>query len=322
MYVSFEDAYEEFKIYASNRHKKQGFETISRNFNNHVLPYFENTYINELTTADILDWQNKIYLKDFSNSFLDNLYSVFSEFYDFCVLSYNISENIVRKVGRFRHKIEKHDYYVYNLSEFLRFRHFLKDNVYKQFFNFMFFYGTRPSEALALKFSSINGSLVNIEHSLQRRGTRELDTPKNQSSIRTIRINNITRFRIMVLHCYYVKKYGVDKDFYVFGGLKPLSTTTIDRYKLKACEKANLRPITQHQFRHSYATRMINKGTAIDIVSRSMGHSKVSTTVDTYLHSDKYKKRVTSTLLIRNNFFETITRNFKKIFQSIITLLV
>ena len=57
MYVSFEEAYEEFKIYASNRHKKQGFETIIRNFNNHVLPYFENTYINDLTTADILDWQ-------------------------------------------------------------------------------------------------------------------------------------------------------------------------------------------------------------------------------------------------------------------------
>ena len=58
------------------------------------------------------------------------------------------------------------------------------------------------------------------------------------------------------------------------------------------------------------------------VISHFMGHSKVSTTVDTYLHSDKYKKRVTSTLLIRNIFFETITRNFKKIFQSIITLLV
>ena len=58
------------------------------------------------------------------------------------------------------------------------------------------------------------------------------------------------------------------------------------------------------------------------VLSHSIEHSKVSTTVDTYLHSDKYKKRVTSTLLIRNNFFETIIRNFKKIFQSIITLLV
>ncbi len=33
------------------------------------------------------------------------------------------------------------------------------------------------------------------------------------------------------------------------------------------------------------------------VISHFMGHSKVSTTVDTYLHSDKYKKRVTSTLL-------------------------
>ena len=58
------------------------------------------------------------------------------------------------------------------------------------------------------------------------------------------------------------------------------------------------------------------------VLSHSIEHSKVSNTEDTNLNSDKYKKRVTSTLLIRNNFFETITRNFKKIFQSIITLLV
>ena len=317
--MSFEEAYEEFKIYAANRHKKQGFETITRNFNNHVLPYFIGKNITNLTTTDILNWQSIIYSKNFSNNFLDILYSIFNEFFNFCVLTYDLSENLVYKVGRFKHKIEKHEYYVYSLFEFLRFRYFLKNNIYKQYFNFMYFYGTRPSEAMALKFSDIENNLVHINHSIQRRGNRELDTPKNQSSFRTIKINFITRFRFLVLHCYYINKYGYDKDYFVFGGLKPLSTTTIDRYKLKACDNANLRPITQHQFRHSYATRMINKGIAIDIVSRSMGHSKVSTTVDTYLHSDRYKKRATSTLLVRLHFFETITRNFKKISQSIIT---
>lgn len=58
------------------------------------------------------------------------------------------------------------------------------------------------------------------------------------------------------------------------------------------------------------------------VIAYFMGYSEVSTTIDTYLHSDKYKKRVTSTLLVRNIFLETIHRNFKKIFQSIITLLV
>ncbi|MBQ7136520.1 MAG: tyrosine-type recombinase/integrase [Bacilli bacterium] len=73
----------------------------------------------------------------------------------------------------------------------------------------------------------------------------------------------------------------------MFGGIKPLAPTTIDRYKKIAYTKANLPNITQHEFRHSYATRNIYKKVPIDIVSRSMGHSKVSTTLDVYLYQEK-----------------------------------
>lgn len=48
-----------------------------------------------------------------------------------------------------------------------------------------------------------------------------------------------------------------------------------------------MQEITQHEFRHSYATRLIHKGVPIDYVSRSMGHSKVSMTCDVYLHQEK-----------------------------------
>ena len=34
--MSFEKAYEDFKIYASSRHKKQGFDTIRQNFELHI----------------------------------------------------------------------------------------------------------------------------------------------------------------------------------------------------------------------------------------------------------------------------------------------
>ena len=86
----------------------------------------------------------------------------------------------------------------------------------------------------------------------------------------------------------YLRKYGsFSDDYFVFGGLKPLAPTTIDRYKKEAYIKAKLPCITQHEFRHSYATRKIHKNVPIDVVSRSMGHSKVSTTLDIYLHQEK-----------------------------------
>ena len=145
----------------------------------------------------------------------------------------------------------------------------------------MFFYGTRPSEAMALRFCDITGFKVHIVHNLQRKGKRELDTPKNRSSIRTIKISLLMKFRILLLKMYYG---NCNFDYYIFGGSKPLAPTTIDRYKKNACNKANLFLITQHEFRHSYATRMISKRKPINKVSKSMGHSSISMTLDIYTH--------------------------------------
>ncbi|MDY2804469.1 MAG: tyrosine-type recombinase/integrase [Bacilli bacterium] len=286
--MSFIDAYEEFKIYASKRHKKQGFVTIDQDFSKHVLPYFKNKKISELTKFDVLTWQNDILDNNYSNSFNSKLYYVFNSFVKYCVCCSYLSENVVSLVGPFRKKIEIKNHTIYTLKQFRKFRSKITNFVIKQFFNFMYFYGTRPSEAMALRFLDINFRYIYIRHSIERKGCRSLDTPKNQSSIRIIKINFLMFFRIWLLKQYYLKKYGsFSNDYFIFGGLKPLAPTTIDRYKKEAYIKANLPCITQHEFRHSYATRKIHSNVPIDVVSRSMGHSNVSTTLDIYLHQEK-----------------------------------
>lgn len=285
----FISIYEEYKTYAEKRHKKQGFNTHIRNFDNHILPYFKAVKdIVKIEKKDIINWQNEILDKNFSNKFNDNLYYTFSSFMNFCVDYDYLEENLVLKVEKFKHKIERKEKKVYNLSQFRHFRHYLDSYILKQFFNFMFFYGTRPSEAMALRFCDIDKNLVSINHSIHRRGKRELDTPKNQSSLRQFYISSLMLHRFKKLKRVYIKKYGCFKsDYFVFSGTKPLSSSTIDRHKKKACKKANIYEITQHEFRHSYATRLIHKKVPIDYVSRSMGHSRVSMTLDTYLHKEK-----------------------------------
>lgn len=313
----FEDVFEEYKIYAKNRHKKQGFDTIHKNFTNHILPFFKGKNINELTTVDVINWQNEIINKNYSNSFNNSLYCSFSSFIEYCKILKLLQDNIVRQVGNFPKKYEKKEYYVYSIREFKIFIKNVDNNIYKQYFKFMYYYGTRPSEAITLRFSDLEGTLLHIRHNMHRRGKRCLDTPKNASSIRDIDINLKTRLNLFILKCYYVKKFGYsDRDYFIFGGTKPLATTSIDRYKHKACLKANIKEIKTHAFRPSYATRMIHKGVPIDKVSRDMGHSKVSTTVDVYLHNEK---RAIRSIPTRLKFLNTIHKNFKNISQYIIT---
>lgn len=284
----FEEAYEEFLIYAQKRHKKQSFETLSRNFNLHILPYFKGMILSNLSVSDILLWQDFIIDFNYSNNFNSILYYEFSAFIKYCVNCCYLIDNVVLKAGVFKKKYEEKNYDIYSLKEFKLFLKHFDNFVYQQYFNFMFYCGTRSSEALALKFSDIFNNYVYISKSLHRRGLRDIDLPKNNSSIRYIYLPLKIRYNLYKLKKYYTSIYGVfNKDYYIFGGLKPLSTTTIDRYKLKACESAHLRSITQHQFRHSYASYNIHKGVPIDYVSKSMGHSRVSTTLDIYLHNEK-----------------------------------
>ena len=195
-----------------------------------------------------------------------------------------LQENLILQIPKFKKRIEKKEHNVYTLKEFRKFRKYLDNYIIKQYFNFMYFYGTRPSEAMALRFSDIDNNKININHSIQRKGKRDLDTPKNQSSLRTLKLDLITIIRFKILKNMYFKEYGYSVDYFIFGGIKPLAPTTIDRYKLKACKKAKLKPITQQEFRNSYVTRMIRKNVPINDVSRNVGHAKPSITLDVYLH--------------------------------------
>lgn len=281
----FISVYEEYLEYATKRLKKQGLDTLSLNFNNHILPYFKDKDMNRLSKLDILKWQDIIISKNYSNAFNEALYYRFSSFMTYCVDYGYLKENLVLQVKKFPKKVEIKEHKVYTYLQFIKFRHNLDSYIIKQYYNFMYFYGTRPGEAMALRFSDLEGSYIHIRHNIQRRGKRELDTPKNQSSVRTFKISLLERLKINRLkHCY-IKKYNYfETNYFIFGGQKPLSSTTADRYKESACKRAKLHQITQHEFRHSYASRMIRKRKNIIDISKSMGHSRISTTLDIYTH--------------------------------------
>ncbi len=312
----FEDVFEEFKIYASRRHKKQCFDTLTQNFNNHVLPFFKGKLINSLTIQDIISWQDYIIDKNYKNNTNKNIYCSFKSFLNYCVLCSYLSTNLLSLVGGFKKKIENKEYHVYNLIDYFKFRKGLKNRVYRYFFDLLFFHGLRSGEAMALKFSDLQGKKLHVGKSIQRRGKRLLDTPKTAKSDRFLSLGIILRLELFILYCYYIKIFGYCDDYFIFGGKIPLSPTSINRQKHFACTKSNIFEITIHEFRHSYATRMIKKGVSIDKVSKYLGHSSISITLDIYVHNEKREWRSLSSKI---DLFNTITQNFKKIIQSIIT---
>lgn len=312
--MNFEEVYNLWKIYAAKQHKKESFGSLTRDFNCKILPYFKDMDIYDLTEKDILRWKDNLMSYGYSKKYLSKIYYVFCIFLDYCCLYHDLEKNYVRQVGNFKLPPKKKNSDYYTLKEFDLFISCFDNLIYKSFFTLMFFTGTRPSEAMALKFTDIKSNYLSINKSIERRGQRNLCTTKNVYSVREVVLCKRVLKCVDELKKYYTIKYGeFSNDYFIFGGTKPLSGTSIDRYKLNACKLANIRPITQHQFRHSYATYLISNGIPINTVSKLLGHSSVDTTARVYIHQDlTQEKRVLATLNSKSFSFVSLTRDLKR----------
>lgn len=290
----FEDVYLEYLSFARYKHKKEAFFSIQSIFKANILSFFKGRLIDTVTKKDILFWCLEIEKRNYSNNYNRNCYYTFLRFLDYCVDFYDFPKNYLKDIGPFRKRNQTKKIDFYTLDEFNLFIQNVDNEIYKQFFNFMFFAGTRPGETFALQFKDIQGSYISINKTLTSHCGRHFDDPKTKNSFRLVMLDDKLLADILALKNLYD---NCNDDFFIFGGEKPLSVTSVNRYKKKACYKANIRPITLHQFRHSHATLLVHSNIMINEISRRLGHSDVSITLNTYVHTDRsQEKRVYDTL--------------------------
>lgn len=295
--MKFEDAYREYLKYVSIKQKIQSKGILEQRFQNKILPFFCNYNIHDIKEIDYLNWQHEIEKYNYSDNYKKNLHYLISGFFEYCILFYGLKSNIAKKVGCFKLKNIKTEHDFYTLNEFKRFIKCVDNNIYKQFFTFMFFTGCRPGEAMALRFSDLEYCSISIsktisEHSYN--GSRVVCDPKSICSYRVISIDKKLYNNLLSLKDFYIKKYKrTNYDYYIFGGFKPLAPTSINRHKNKACLLANIRPIKLHEFRHSHASLLNSFNVSINDIKDRLGHEDVKITSSVYIHStDKNKKRI------------------------------
>jgi integrase len=158
------------------------------------------------------------------------------------------------------------------------------------------FTGLRPSELLALRFQDIDSrnGIVRVRWQLGRRG--KLVSLKTENSERDVVLaddvltailalrRNMTASQLAEPHDFIFQR----KDFGARGRLQggPLNYGVLHRAFGCARERAGLSPrLKPHSCRHTFASIMIlDAKVNVVFLSRQLGHSKVSTTLDTYSH--------------------------------------
>lgn len=297
--MCLEEAYNQYINYLStNRLKITTINQIKRIFENHILPFFSSKDIYKINELDILNWQQYVISLGYSESFEKNIQSIILGFFNFLERFYGI-KNVVETVGKFKsfNQEQKKELNTWNVKEYKRFINKVDDKIYHALFNTLFMTGIRKGEALALSFNDIDRKYIYIRHSLTKDfidGERKKTSPKTKKSIRKIRIDRKLSLELKKLQKYYNRLYGYcNKEFYIFGGIKPIPCTTLDRKKNYYCDIAHVKRIRIHDFRHSHATILYHKKVRLKSIQERLGHADISTTLNTYVHlNNKDEKRV------------------------------
>ena len=134
-----------------------------------------------------------------------------------------------------------------------------------------------------------------VEQEVSRHGTfsflitrtHKINAPKTRTSNRIISIDNILANELKE----YMEDYNINNNLF------EISFSTLKRKKDYYCDKAHVKRIKIHEFRHSHACLLFKNDVPIDEISYRLGHSRISITTDTYLkYLPKQEKRVISTL--------------------------
>ena len=179
-------------------------------------------------------------------------------------------------------------YYTYD--EFKYFLSFAKDNRIKIIYEILYFCGLRRGELIGLQWKDINFTRRTISISKQitaRSGsvkTFVFCVPKTNSSIRTLPIPKTLLKSLQMLKEDAMKVNGFNDDYFVCGDAFSISSSVIRNSKKDMAKQANLKEIRTHDFRHSCASLLIDKGANITMVAKYLGHTKIEETLNTYSH--------------------------------------
>ena len=245
-----------------------------------ILPYFGNKRVNDITAADIRQWQNELIKMGYSPTYLKTINNQLSAIFNYAVRYYDLKSNPCAKAGSMgKSKAEKMDFWT--VEEFRKFI----DSVMNKRLSYMAFMtlywtGMRLGELLALnpKDVDLEKRTISITKSYQRLGKKDVITPpKTPKSKRVI---TIPEFLAADIKDYMDSLYDLQENDRLF----PITKYYLEHEMQRGIKESGVKRIRVHDLRHSHASMLIELGFSPLEIANRLGHEKVETTLNTYAH--------------------------------------
>lgn len=288
--------------------KLSSYESYLYAYNKHILPYFKDFFMDDITIQIVKTWKESIEEKEMKLSYNNKLYNILNNIFKFS-FQFGMTTNPLQALGRFENKNDKviadeEKIRYITLNNFNQFISVIDDKLWKTFFIFLFYTGMRKGEVLALNWNDIDfkNNVIYVNKTLYYKHSKGEITNTKTGKNRKIKMSKFL-YNSLLDYKEYVKQYSDYTDeWFVFGNSRFLAPVNIDRVKakyfqlindkLKQENKDTIPVITLHEFRHSHVTLLINEyvksgGTDTTkfflMVADRMGHS-IETMKRVYLH--------------------------------------
>ncbi len=279
--ITFGEFWDVYKRDREARLKQSTLYTKVKIVEQHILPYFKDRLLREISPVDVMTWQNRL-LKaripgtgvPYSSDYLRTVHNQFSCILNHAVRYYKLKDNPAKIAGNMG-KSRKTEMQIWTQDEFQRFAQVMMDEPILYYaFETLYWMGIRKGELMALTRADVDLETrqMRINKTLYSRGKVELITsPKTEESNRTI---SIPQFLCNELKEFFAMNYDLKDDDRIF----PVKGCVLCRHLNAGAEKAGLKRIRVHDLRHSHVSLLINKGFNAVQIGKRVGHSSADIT--------------------------------------------
>ena len=268
--TTFQALAQEWSENAFREMKPSTVQNMRGHLANHLLPFFGQRQVREVTTRDIDTFLSKLAV---SRKTKKNIFSTLKLILKQGRAWGNVRENIwepVKKIGKSESEVR-----AYTDSE-------VEDILSRSTGAKRLFYwlaaesGMRKGELCGLRVCDVDSfrKLIHVRQAVWR---GKVQTPKTKNAIRDIPIPAAIVDALR-------EHIGDRMDGFVFTTKNgtPWNADLLLRRHLRG--KLKIANGNLHMFRHTFATRQLHAGVPVTVVSKLLGHGSISTTLNIYAH--------------------------------------
>ena len=267
------------------RIKPTTLETKESIINTHIIPYFKQMSLAEITATDILQWQNSMLSlrddngKGYSQTYLRSVHNQLNAIFNHAVRYYDLPKNPCRtnkKMG----KAKTGEMKFWTGDEYSRFSKAMVEKPLSYYaFELLYWTGIRCGELLALTRADfdLDNRKLRINKNFQVvKGKPLIQSPKTEKGNRII---DLPEFLCREMEDFFESIYKMDENSRLFEVTKSYLHHELDR----GCRQAGVKRIRLHDLRHSHVSYLINLGFSAVAIGDRVGHESVTIT-DRYSH--------------------------------------